>query len=651
MEINDQVNSQIMPEGSEPSQPNNPNRSKFKKEAIIGLILLGVLGAVLIFVLPYKSKNRALNPEQKQTGSYDVESPNLIDQTKLSFNYKETNTPLAKIPNFAAVKSKYGLKLTSNQEKYLDQNKFLLVDLDSTKFQHRINFDDMLNDFDSMSGGNISERNPEDTKLITPDIVLHAYHKYFEMTLEQLEQNELNKALGDFITQLHTNLANAAKNSSGLVKERYQNLESEVVLGQVLFENKNQPKPDHFDNSDQETAYLASDKNIDSLDNAKKILAKYSSDLPADFVKKIQFDLGKIYEAKEIGASPLFSQYSDNVKTDYTQFTPRSHYTKNSTLRAYFRTMMYFGRSSYFLKKDAGIMDANLLAKQFPVNPWKKIMDITGFYAGASDDLTYTQWQEFVSKILGSNVSDSDLVSSSNVQKLAKNLDQLPKPKILSDVVIDDNIQSKTKADLLRDSLGFRIFGQRFTFDAWILNDLTAGQEKTDVKLPSTPSALFVSAAMGDAKAQDYTQKFLKQDAGFSPAQVQGFLTKLAAKQTDIGKVKQGEWYSSFGSSWLYVLGSLTHSYDQKYPLYMQVQAFLDKQIQTFLGSYTELKHDTLLYAKQSYAEKGGGPGDAPIPPVVKGFVEPNIDFWNRFNQLLYQTEVVFAKNNIFTNR
>jgi hypothetical protein len=42
------------------------------------------------------------------------------------------------------------------------------------------------------------------------------------------------------------------------------------------------------------------------------------------------------------------------------------------------------------------------------------------------------------------------------------------------------------------------------------------------------------------------------------------------------------------------------------------------------LGSYTELKHDTLLYVKQAYAEMGGGgagpcgrsidPPELPIP-------------------------------------
>ena len=224
------------------------------------------------------------------------------------------------------------MHLTANQEKFLDQKKFLLVDLDQTSFKPGENFDQMLADFDAMSGDGIYDRKPEDTKLITPDIVLHAYHKYFELTLEQLEQKELSTALSDFLVNLHSNLATAARNNSGFLKERYRNLEAQIVLARVLFENKT-AKPDCFENPDQETAYNQNDKTIDSAQNAKKILAKYSTDLTPEMVKKIQDDLDKIYAANGVGSSLLFRQYNDDLKTDYTQFTPRSHYTKNSVLR------------------------------------------------------------------------------------------------------------------------------------------------------------------------------------------------------------------------------------------------------------------------------------------------------------------------------
>ena len=50
------------------------------------------------------------------------------------------------------------------------------------------------------------------------------------------------------------------------------------------------------------------------------------------------------------------------------------------------------------------------------------------------------------------------------------------------------------------------------------------------------------------------------------------------------------------------------------YPSFMTNSAWTRKDLNTILGSWTELKHDTLLYAKQVMAEMGGGP-----PDIVKG--------------------------------
>jgi hypothetical protein len=38
-------------------------------------------------------------------------------------------------------------------------------------------------------------------------------------------------------------------------------------------------------------------------------------------------------------------------------------------------------------------------------------------------------------------------------------------------------------------------------------------------------------------------------------------------------------------------------------PYFKKVPAYIFKNLTTYLGSYTELKHDTLLYVKQAYAE------------------------------------------------
>ena len=90
---------------------------------------------------------------------------------------------------------------------------------------------------------------------------------------------------------------------------------------------------------------------------------KYQKQFSPEVFDRLTQELKNIYQAAGVGVSPLYGQYGrEGVKTDYTQFTPRSHYAKTSLLRAYFRAMMYLGRNSYFLSSPEGISDALLLA-------------------------------------------------------------------------------------------------------------------------------------------------------------------------------------------------------------------------------------------------------------------------------------------------
>jgi hypothetical protein len=65
----------------------------------------------------------------------------------------------------------------------------------------------------------------------------------------------------------------------------------------------------------------------------------------------------------------------------------------------------------------------------------------------------------------------------------------------------------------------------------------------------------------------------------------------------------------------------------------MTNSAWTRKGLNTVLGSWTELKHDTILYAKQVMAEMGGGP-----PETIKGYVEPEPEFYARVAALIGMT-------------
>ena len=93
-------------------------------------------------------------------------------------------------------------------------------------------------------------------------------------------------------------------------------------------------------------------------------------------------------------------------------------------------------------------------------------------------------------------------------------------------------------------------------------------------------------------------------------------------------------WTQNLYWSWLYALQPLLEPKGAQYPAFMQTQAWTRKDLHTALGSWTELKHDTILYAKQAMAEMGGGP--PPEPP--HGWVEPDPEAYARLLALTRMT-------------
>ncbi len=68
----------------------------------------------------------------------------------------------------------------------------------------------------------------------------------------------------------------------------------------------------------------------------------------------------------------------------------------------------------------------------------------------------------------------------------------------------------------------------------------------------------------------------------------------------------------------------------------MQTESWQDKNLNTALGSWAQLRHDTLLYVKQSYTMAELGAAPPPPPPV--GYVEPVPEFYTRLLNLTRMT-------------
>jgi len=108
------------------------------------------------------------------------------------------------------------------------------------------------------------------------------------------------------------------------------------------------------------------------------------------------------------------------------------------------------------------------------------------------------------------------------------------------------------------------------------------------------------------------------------------------------------DWNASLANQWIETLTTLQSS-DAKLPYFMKSPQWEKKNLNTALASWTELKHDAILYAKQPMGAECGGYG--PPDPVLKSYVEPNIAFWQKAITLLDNTKNILQSFNLETEK
>jgi hypothetical protein len=81
------------------------------------------------------------------------------------------------------------------------------------------------------------------------------------------------------------------------------------------------------------------------------------------------------------------------------------------------------------------------------------------------------------------------------------------------------------------------------------------------------------------------------------------------------------QWLETAFGSWLYAFLPQVAAKEAAFPAYMRTPAWGAKELNSALGSWAELKHDTVLYSKMPEGFGGGGP---PSSGPAPGYVEPN---------------------------
>lgn len=411
---------------------------------------------------------------------------------------------------------------------------------------------------------------------VTTDALLHALHLAFDNMLSFLEQEQLTVKL------------------LSVVSGAYRAAEAQLV------EATGTPNEDAARGA---AIYYAVAMGLLSHENYE-----------ADVNDAIRADADSLIEAALNAQGRLPVTFLPGLDEDFSQYKPRGHYAGEPLLEPYFRAMMWMGRVTFLAKDDAALRMSlfvlRALAGSGALDDWYDVADILTFLIGPTDNLGPTEYLPLAREIFGDELPPDKLADTALLVDFRERVKALPGPRI-NNVVRPIGTEAGELDDATR---GFRLFGQRFTFDGYVMQRLiypyvgVAGNER------SLPSGLDVAAAMGS-------------DAAYALLDVQGdtayenYETNMASLRGEVNQVSGIDWLQNIYGGWLWGLQPLWARDPQAYPPLMSTQPWLLRDLHAGLASWTELKHDTLLYVAQPMGGLGGG-GERTL--TAYSLVEPN---------------------------
>ncbi len=310
---------------------------------------------------------------------------------------------------------------------------------------------------------------------------------------------------------------------------------------------------------------------------------------------------------------------------DFSQMKPRGHYENEALLQQYFRAMMWLGRTdlpivtfdeqgnAHFNRTalDGAYLIAWLLDETEAIGGWTLVNSLIERMIGERDSMDPRDMQKFVE---GRGLASVEAWAQSSDDDLFDGImrGRYGIQRIMSQIMYTNPIDPPVVLPRV-----FHALGQRFTIDSYVFNNVTYDRVqdlRTRTKVTRMlPSELDVQFVLGSNDAADLLRPELEHHGYHGVLHELRYL--VDAHPTDF-------WESTFYNGWLAGIRALNQdAASARLPEAMRTRAWRHKTLNTQAASWAELRHDTLLYVKQSYS--GGITCEYP-----DGYVEPAPQFF-----------------------
>jgi hypothetical protein len=333
--------------------------------------------------------------------------------------------------------------------------------------------------------------------------------------------------------------------------------------------------------------------------------------------------LGKATAASGTATVDLFGVKRE---IDFSQFKPRGHYTDSIPLQRYFRCMMWLGRTEFRLLETQSDgsqlfyrrqLEASLLVRSLVdasgMELWNSIERIVHAFTGESDNMTLPEVDALAMDLGASTPAELANQSDGAIAQLI--IDKGYGAQRIASQLIEVGLAS----DTLPLNRSFLLFGQRYVIDSHVFSNVVYDRVKHGSVMRMMPNPLDIAfaALSNDAAVPLLSQELAKYD----------YASELGAMRILADSHEATFWSGSLYNLWLSSLRALSPAGDLgsatlSLPSVARTEPWSRRVLNTQLASWAELRHDTILYAKQSYTA-------GVMCEFPDGYVEPSPAFWS----------------------
>ena len=344
-------------------------------------------------------------------------------------------------------------------------------------------------------------------------------------------------------------------------------------------------------------------------------------------------------EKMNAAAGLNYSSVFPFLKEDYSQYKARGHYTKNGVLSAYFSALMWYGRINFNLggegnTREYAVKMAPLalfitdITENSPVlkKIWESLFDPITQLIGVSDDISFYELAPLWNRIKGNSFNQWYSNPVNLDRFITEEYSELHPPSISGFSLLEGSHDGGYMVEDYKPPVGWRLFGQRYTLDSEIHHHLSPPEYFNSDAPRHMVRGLDILKVLGSVSADR-----LLRESDYSV--YKGLEAKMNGLQRILEKVSIDYWMSTYYTNVLYQIKTLGQFEGGTGFYFTEKPGWSLKAMNSSHGVWAELRHDTILYVKQTYAEMGGGREEPtfrtkPLPSPIH-YIEPNIPFWN----------------------